>query len=304
MNPAIDPVEQFFSMFARANAAVWPMELVWYAAAIAAVVLAFRPVRTSSQLSAGFLAVYYVWLGIVFFGVFYSPINDHALAVGAMFVLGGALWLIAGVVRQELQFQARWDLLGAIGGAFVLYGLAVHPVIGMFGSHFFPAAPVFGLAPCPSAIFTVGLLLWTRRRVPMYVVVVPLVWLLAQTPAEALALGVVADVGRPIVGIVGTALLVWRDYRALRERLFAGGVLGVAILCLGKDDLLMGLGLVFLVGTFVRWFVRRPRRNQPQRRAPSGRRDGAGASRTRASTTSAPLALTITGLQSISAMCG
>jgi hypothetical protein len=68
MNPPVDPVEQFFSMFAQANTAVWPMHVVWYAAALAAIGPAIRPTRNSSRLIAGFLAVYYAWLGIVFFG--------------------------------------------------------------------------------------------------------------------------------------------------------------------------------------------------------------------------------------------
>jgi hypothetical protein len=159
LNPIIDPVEQFFSMFARANAAVWPMQLVWYAGAIGAVVLALRPVRAASQLIAGFLAAYYVWVGVVFFGFFYSTINDHALAAGAMFVFGGVLWLIAGVIRRDLQFQARWDPMGVTGGVFILYALAAYPIIGMLSGHLLPAAPVLGLAPCPSVIFTAGLLL-------------------------------------------------------------------------------------------------------------------------------------------------
>jgi hypothetical protein len=264
MDPTVDPVEQFFSVFARANAAVWPMQLVWYAAALAAVVLAIRPVRRSSQLIAGFLAVYYVWIGIVYFAIFYSAINDHAMAAGAMFVLGGALFLLAGVIRQDLQFRPpQWDLWGVTGGVIMLYALAAYPVIGALTGHSFPAAPLFGLAPCPSAIFTAGLLLWTRPRVPLYVLVVPLVWLMAQAPAEALAMGVVADVARPVVGVLVSAILVWRDYRAGRERLIAGIVLALTVLCLGHDDLLMALGAVFLVVTFVRWLLHRPGRPVP-----------------------------------------
>jgi hypothetical protein len=57
---------------------------------------------------------------------------------------------------------------------------------------------------------TAGLLLWTRRGMPMYVLVVPLVWLMAQAPAEALSLGVVTDVARVPIGVVTTAMLVWR----------------------------------------------------------------------------------------------
>ena len=258
MNIPVDPVEQFFSMFAQANAGVWPMQLVWYAAAIAAVVLAIRPVPHAGRLIAAFLAAYYLWLGIVFFGIYYSPISDHALAAGAMFALGGVLWLIAGVIGQDLQFQPRWDVWGVAGGVFMLYALAAYPLIGISTGHVFPAAPVFGLAPCPSVIFTAGLLLWTRPRMPMYVVVVPLFWLLAQTPADALAIGVVADVARPVVGVIATGLLIWREYADLRNRLIAYALLALAVLWLGQDVLLMALGCIFLAGGLIWWFIRRP----------------------------------------------
>src|SRR5579864_5995054 len=100
MEPTMDPVQQFFAMFAQANTAVWPMQIVWYAVALAAIGLAIRPIgKNSSRLIAAFLAAYYVWLGVVFFGMYYSALSDHALATGAMFVLGGVLFLIAGVVR-------------------------------------------------------------------------------------------------------------------------------------------------------------------------------------------------------------
>jgi hypothetical protein len=230
---------------------------VWYAAAIAAMALAVRPVNGSSRLIAGFLALYYLWLAIVFFGIYYSPLNDHSLAYAAMFALGGGLFLLAGVIRQDLEFRAKWDLLGVIGGVFMVYGLA-YPVIDAATGHVFPAAPVFGVAPCPSAIFAAGLLLWTRPGMPMYVLIVPLVWLMAQTPAEALAMGVVADVARGFVGVVATVLLVWREYPAPRERVIAGGLLLLALLLLGNDTLLMALGGILLLATFVRWYLGRP----------------------------------------------
>jgi hypothetical protein len=258
MNPSIDPVQQFFSMWAQANTAIWPMQLVFYVGAVVSIAIAIKQVPNASRLIAGFLAAYYVWMGIVFFGIYYSPINDHAMVDGVMFLLGAVLFLLAGLIRQDLQFQPKWDLLGVTGGAFILYALLIYPMIGMLTGRFFPAAPLFGLAPCPSTIFTAGLLLWSRPRMPMYVLVVPLVWLLAMTPADAVAMDVIGDVARPIVGVVATALLVWREYRALRERLIAFALLFVAVLCLGHDELLMLLGLTFLVVTFVHWlFIQR-----------------------------------------------
>jgi hypothetical protein len=253
MNPTIDPVQQFFAMWAQANTALWPMDLVWYAATIAAIILAIRPVPGSNRLIAAFLAVYYMWLAIVFFGIYYTPLNDHSPAYAAMFALGGALFFVAGVVRRDLEFQPKRDLLGVTGGVFILYALA-YPLIDALAGRQFPAAPVLGVAPCPSAIFTAGLLLWTRPGVPMYVLVVPLVWLMAQTPAEALAMGVVADAARVPIGIVTTALLVWREYPVWRPRLIAGAILLLAIALVGSDFSLMALGAVYLVAAFAGWW--------------------------------------------------
>jgi hypothetical protein len=75
-----DPVEQFFfALFARANEAIWPLHIVWYAAAIVAVFLAIRPIGVSGRLISAFLTLYYFWIGVVYHGLFYSRINDHAL---------------------------------------------------------------------------------------------------------------------------------------------------------------------------------------------------------------------------------
>ena len=253
MNPTIDPAQQFFSMWAQSNRALWPIDVVWYAAAIAAIILAIRRVPASSRLIAAFLGVYYVWLAIVFFGIYYTPLNDHSPAYAAMFALGGALFFVAGVIRRDLEFQPKWDVLGVTGGIFIVYALA-YPLMDALTGHEFPAAPVFGVAPCPSAIFTAGLLLWTRRAMPMYVLVVPLVWLMSQAPAEALAMGVVADVARVPVGVATTALLVWREYPAWRARLLAGAILLVAVIVVGSDFSLMELGALYLLAAFAAWW--------------------------------------------------
>jgi hypothetical protein len=231
------------------------MQLVWYAGAVAAVWLALRPGRTSDQLIAAFLAVYYAWVGIVFFGVFYRAMNDHAVAVGALFVLGGLLWLIAGFFKQELRFGPRWDVFGVTGGAIMLYALVVYPIVGLLSGHVFPAAPIFGLAPCPTGMFTFGLLLWTRPRVPMYLLAVPLAWSLSQTPDQALALGIIGDLPRTVVAVVATIMLMWRDLLEARSRPIAVVILALAILFTGHDDVLSTLAIAFLIGAAVRWLL-------------------------------------------------
>jgi hypothetical protein len=242
----MNAAEQFFGMFASANQAIWPLQIVWYGAAVAAIILALRPIRASSRLIAAFLATYYFWVGIVFFWVFYSPLYSLAGFDGAIFVLQGALWFVAGVARSDLVFRPRWNALSVVGGMFIVYSLAAYPILGMLSGHVFPAAPIFGIAPCPTAIFTFGLLLWTRGRAPKYLVFVPLAWSLAAWPG-ALSVGVLEDLAMPVAALLGAALLFWRDRTSPRWTFLAGIVVVAMVLGSGHDDILLGASAVFVV---------------------------------------------------------
>ena len=61
------PLNQFLAAFGRADTTAWPMQIVWYAAALAMVGLALWPVRRSSQLICALAAAYFAWIGIGYF---------------------------------------------------------------------------------------------------------------------------------------------------------------------------------------------------------------------------------------------
>jgi hypothetical protein len=79
--------------------------------------------------------------------------------------------------------------------------------------------PVFGVTPCPVTIFTFGLLLWTERPVPRLLLVIPFLWSLVGVSA-AISLDRGEDLGLVVAALLGTALLLWRNHRAV-----GGGVL-------------------------------------------------------------------------------
>jgi hypothetical protein len=64
-------------------------------------------------------------------------------------------------------------------------------------------------------VFTSGLLLWTDRRVPKYVLVIPLLWSLGAV--LPISLGVVEDLGLLLSGLAATAMILYRDRRAEGE---------------------------------------------------------------------------------------
>lgn len=66
--------------------------------------------------------------------------------------------------------------------------------------------PVFGVTPCPTTIFTFGLLLWTASRVPLYIIVIPFIWSLIGVSA-AINLGIIEDYGLVVAGVAGSILI-------------------------------------------------------------------------------------------------
>lgn len=201
-------VEQFFDVFARYNVAVWPSQLPLYALAVWSIALALQRKGFSKSISF-VLSLLWIWMGLAYHWRFFSTINKAAFVFAALFVLQGILFLIAGVWKDLLKFRPTLDLYGVVGGVFLLYALVIYPALGYWLGHRYPAAPTFGL-PCPTTIFTFGILLWTNRRVPLYLLAIPLAWSLIGFWA-AVSLGMTEDLGLLAAGLIGSALIILRD---------------------------------------------------------------------------------------------
>lgn len=212
---------QFLEVFARYNAAVFPAQIVLPIAALVAVRLATRGDRASSKTTAAILGMLWLWMGVVYHWLFFSQINGAAVAFGGLFVLQSFVFIYAGVIGKEISFHRPSGVTGMIGTTFLIYALIVYPLIGMAVGHPFPYSPTFGL-PCPTTIFTFGLLLRSARKVPFYVLAIPLVWSLLGASA-AYSFGIWEDLGLLVAGGVATWFLVG-DRLARRLRTRGGGL--------------------------------------------------------------------------------
>ena len=95
------------------------------------------------------------------------------------------------------------------------FALVVYPAIGYGLGHRYPAMPTFGV-PCPTTIFTLGLLLFADRP-PWLVYVVPLLWSAVGSLA-ALRLGVYEDLALLAGGFVALAFMVSGSRSAQGEK--------------------------------------------------------------------------------------
>jgi len=197
---------QFFDVFAAYNAAVWPAQIIMYLAGLAVLVLAFRRSRWADHLIAAILAFYWIWMGALYHILFFQRINPAALIFGVVFIVQGVLFIVA-TMRGRLRFGAPLGWRAIIGAVFIVYAVGIYPILGIVSGHGLLDGPLFGVAPCPTTIFTFGILLWATAKVPWYTLVIPLLWSLVGFSA-AVNLGVPQDYGLVVAGVLGTVLLV------------------------------------------------------------------------------------------------
>jgi hypothetical protein len=198
-------VEQFFDVFRAYNTTVWPAQVLLLGLAVAAVVLVFVPRRWASVGISAILACLWAWLGLAYHLAFFAPINPLAYPFAALSVAGAVVFLWQGIVRRRLVF--RWAVSGrsAAGLVLVVFALVVYPAWTSFSGHGYPALPTFGL-PCPTTLFTLGLLAFLAAPYPRGPLVVPLLWCFVGAQA-AFLLGVQADLALLVAGVFGLVLL-------------------------------------------------------------------------------------------------
>jgi hypothetical protein len=93
----------------------------------------------------------------------------------------------------------------------IVHAMLVYPVLGIVSGHVYPGQPIFGVAPCPTTIFTFGLLLLltaTRAQVPACATTGVVGDFGYQRSADY---GIYEDFGLVLAGVVGLPSLIWRD---------------------------------------------------------------------------------------------
>lgn len=201
-------LEQFMQVFRDYNLQVFPAQIIMIVLAGIIIALSFLKISRSDKIVSGILAVLWLWMGIVYHWGYFSGINKAAYLFGGLFVFQGVLFLFTGFFRNGLIFRYVNNLKGWVGAVMLCYALVVYPVLGHALGHRYPASPTFGL-PCPTTIFTFGMLLWVDKRPPVYLLIIPLLWALVGSSA-ALNLGIREDFGLPVTGLA-TVWLIWRQ---------------------------------------------------------------------------------------------
>ncbi|MDZ7634309.1 MAG: DUF6064 family protein [Bacteroidales bacterium] len=207
--------DEFLAMLERFNTDWWPAHIFMYLLAAIVIYFAIRKTNYSGKAVTVILVFLWIWVGTVFNLLYFSKLYPMAYIFVVMFILEGIILAVAGLYLNRLTFRVRADLCGLIGGILIIYSLAGYPLIAHLTGREYPHLLLTGMMPCPTAIFTLGLLLWTEKPMPKIVPVIPVVY--ALTGFVPVRLGVVEDIGLILAGIVTGLLLVYRHRSSLQQ---------------------------------------------------------------------------------------
>jgi hypothetical protein len=194
-------IEQFLGVFIAYNAAIWPAQIVAYGFGLVAVAALCLERPLASRLILSVLATMWLWNGISYHFLFFAEINPAAKGFAALFVVQALLFAASAIMTNGLRFRRGVDIKSALGSSCVVYALLIYPILGILAGHGMMAGPMFGVAPCPTTIFTIGFLLFARGRWVAWLSIIPFLWSFVGL-AAALQLGIPEDLGLPVAGAV------------------------------------------------------------------------------------------------------
>lgn len=168
----------YWRLFELYNRDIWPAQVAALAAGAALPWLARRGGWWEPRLLALLLAAGWAWTAWGFLLARYDAINwagrYFALGFAAQAVLVAGLGAAAG----RLRIGPFDDAAGRIGLALFLAALILYPLLAVIAGRGWAGAEIFGLAPDPTAIGTLGLLLAARGGAVRALRVIPIIWCL------------------------------------------------------------------------------------------------------------------------------
>jgi Family of unknown function (DUF6064) len=165
----------YYRLFELYNLAIWPAHVV--ALVLAAAILGLLLARAAWQGRAilAILAGCWLWVAWAYLLERYDTINWTARYFAIAFVLQAVL-LLWQAAFGRICIRLRSDMAKGFGLAIFLFAVLLYPTIAPMVGRPWMQAEVFGIAPDPTAIATMGILLVANERARWELLAIPLAW--------------------------------------------------------------------------------------------------------------------------------
>lgn len=187
----------YYRLFEMYNRAVWPLHILTVAAGA---LILIRKLR--GRALAVFLAADWLFIAWFFHVKRYSTIQWAAKWFAVGFVIEAVLLIWFGVIQSRFRSNSA-------GIALFAFALLIEPSTALLGGRSWVTMEIFGIAPDPTAVATLGIALFAGGRARMSLLIVPLLWC-AISGATLWTLHAPDALVPPVAAVVAIALAICR----------------------------------------------------------------------------------------------
>ncbi|MFK7846706.1 MAG: DUF6064 family protein [Rhodothermales bacterium] len=167
--------DTYYRLFELYNLAIWPAHMLVIVLSIWAISILVSVKPWSGRILFFLLAASWFWVAWGYHVTHFATINWAASYFAIGFALQGVLLLLAGVFSNSLDTPIASDGPSRAGIGLAGFGLVIQPLIGPLSGRPWTQVELFGIAPDPTAIVTLGLILMVGRF-RWILLPIPIIW--------------------------------------------------------------------------------------------------------------------------------
>lgn len=210
-------VDEFFGVFARYNEAIWPAQVLAYLAVLVAIAQLCWAHPWQAKIVTWILAAMWAINGVGYHWLFFTDVNPAAWVFGAAFVVQAVALAVSTYQFPDLRFRVGTDAASVLALLLVAFATIAYQIWGWLAGHVYPASPAFGVAPCPTTIFTIGMLLLGTWSAARWLLIIPALWA-GVGGSAAIMLQVPQDYGLIAALLIALAVMAQRWFNPSRIR--------------------------------------------------------------------------------------
>jgi hypothetical protein len=205
----------YYRLFELYNLAVWPWHVLAIVLGLAVLVLWLLGGAWQGRTIAAILATCWLFVAWAYLLARYDTINWAASYFAASYAIEALLLVWTGLIRNRLSLRPGRDAAGAAGLCIFVLALFAWPLVGRLFGRPWPQAEIFGIAPDPTVVATLGVLI-AADRTHWELLFVPLLWC-AISGATMWAMQSPDALLMPAVALLALVLACWKTLSRLRR---------------------------------------------------------------------------------------
>jgi multisubunit Na+/H+ antiporter MnhF subunit len=207
--------ETYYRLFELYNMALWPAQILTLAAGVSIATLMVRGPRWRGRVVATLLALAWFFVAWGYFIDRYATINLAAPYFALGFVVQAVLLVVVGLSLGRIAFDDIKTPTAKAGIALFFFALVFQPLIGPLIGREWSGMELFGLAPDPTVVGTLGVLL-AADRIRWELFVIPVLWC-AITGATLWIMKSQEAFLMPLIGLLSLILAARHSLKTRRE---------------------------------------------------------------------------------------